>query len=230
MGADRDEWFGPGQANHLVHDSAQSRDGVGRGHRHRHNHLCRSLFADRRDRGAHGGTGRHAVINQDRDLSGQTGTGACAKPELAAAGQFGPLRNGQIFDPSCIKPECRGQFAVQGKGSPLGAGHRREGKFRVSGHADLAHQNDVQRQIKRLGQFCRHRQAAARQAENHRLPPAVARQPFRQGNSRRPPVSIALGHGRSPRPRVATRGCRGLVYPFSTRPALIAVMDRARKR
>ena len=45
--------------------------------------------------------------------------------------------------------------------------HRGHGKFTLTGRADSAHHQRVQRCVQRAGRLCRHEHAAARQRKNH---------------------------------------------------------------
>ena len=52
---------------------------------------------------------------------------------------------------------------------PLAVDHRAHGELGLKGHADLAHQQEVERRIERGGNLRGHRHAAARQRQHHRL-------------------------------------------------------------
>lgn len=161
--ADGGERFRALERDELVHLLADLLAGSGGSHRNSNDHAAGDR-TQRANRGPHGRAGRQAIIDHDDGAAGELGSGpALAISDLAAADFLLLASNDRIqhFTADRIQPQ---HLIVQHDDAT--AGHRAHREFRFEGHAQLAHDKDIHRQVEFDGDLVGHGNASARQCQH----------------------------------------------------------------
>ncbi len=120
---------------------------------------------------------------------------------LDPALQLGPLGGLHLRDVGVADQDMLQDVLVEDAHPALPDGAERQ--LGLGGHAELAHDEYVQRRAERLGDLVGDRHPAARQAEDHHVLPAVVQQPLGQPAARVGAVGVTLHTGKYPTPSAA---------------------------
>src|SRR5438552_10902580 len=121
-------------------------------------------LSQRGDRGAHGGAGGEAVVDEDDDFVMELGRRAVVTVEALAALELLALTGGDLVDERAWDAEAVDDVAIQNL-DPAG-GDRAHGELLMAGHAQLADDEHVERSVEGLGDFQGNGYSPARQSEH----------------------------------------------------------------
>ena len=202
------------QADHLVGAGRSTSHASGDGDGHGHDDPRRVLLAQRLARPP-ASSSRWPARRRRRSPSGPPVAAGAAPPRYAARGA--PARGSSCLDRlDPARPGCRRTRPAPVDDADAAARDRPHGVLLVPGHAELAHEEDVQRCVQRPRDLGRHGHAAARQPEDdHVVAPRV--RSSRAASAR--PASTRSANRRSLARRLMTRH-RTPCISTTARPAL----------
>ncbi len=158
----------------------------------------------RSDSGPHRRTGGDAVVDEDRRATRETQWWPTTTVGAFAAIHFGTFALGDSLELTRgMGNECEQFLVANDHASGADRAHR---EFGLSGHADLADHQYVQRCAQGSGHLDRHRHAAARQPEHDRR--GRRRRSLAQGGSEQTPGLGAIGIDTVPHGSILARARR----------------------
>jgi hypothetical protein len=189
--ADRAERRGPQRADEVVDERAERRAGLGGADRHRECDPRRVEASGHRDGRAAGGAGGQAVVDQDDHPA--------AQPQRRPPGPVARLPTPYLR--RLPYRDLHDLFRLQPVGD-LGVEHphaarpdRAERDFRRPRHAELAHDQDIQRYAEPRADHRRDGHAAPHQPKDDRVrPPGVRPHPVGERRTRVGAIAVGRGH------------------------------------
>jgi hypothetical protein len=158
------EIFRPGGANHFIHFWAEFGACFGRSDWYGDDKSSGTLYTQGLDGGAHGRSGGEAVVDEDDRAPGYDGRRSIFPKKLLLAVKLRSFPNRHLFDHVVGNLQSIDDVIVQHLDSTYR--DRSHSKLRMCRQPQLAHEEDVERSLKRLRHFKPDRRPAAGESQN----------------------------------------------------------------
>src|SRR6266487_1339716 len=155
------------RADDLVHLGAELVTGLGGGHRHRDHDLADAARPQGRHRRAYGGSRGQSVVDDDHGAAPDVGWGLSVSIDGFAPLQLTLFPGGHAVDHRRWNAEGTDQGGVQDPDTA--ARDSTHGELFAAGHAQLPHEEDVERHAQLASDLVRHGYASPRQAEDENI-------------------------------------------------------------
>jgi hypothetical protein len=138
-------------------------------HRHRKHEPLRIADASGAQSRAGRRARRNAVINHNRRAAGDLRAFAIAQVAVALPIDFGEFGIASGFKRSFVNTNVLNDVFIAHRDRAAAVDNRTHCQFRLEGHADLAHEDQIDRRLERLSNLRRDSNSTARQREDRRL-------------------------------------------------------------